>query len=70
MDGEILPLIFPVRFDKKVVSFCSAPLKCGPGSGVYSVGVSAEGRAQGKMLTAQLVHRGNSGGKIKLLTQR
>ena len=39
MDGEILPLIFPVRFDKKVVSFCSAPLKCGPRSDMCSVGV-------------------------------
>ena len=47
MDGEILPLIFPGsripgRFDKRVVSFCSAPPKCGPGSGVYSVGGSLQ----------------------------
>lgn len=43
LDGESLPFIFPgsrtpVRFDKKVVSFCSAPPKCDPRSRVYSVG--------------------------------
>ena len=49
MDGEILPLIFPGsripgRFDKRVISFCSAPPKCGPRSGVYSVGGLCRGQ--------------------------
>lgn len=52
VDGEILPLVFPrsripVRFDREVVNFWSAPLMCGSVS-VYSLGVSAEGGGWGE----------------------